>query len=132
MPKPRRIILIRHGQSEANADSARRQEVPDHRMRLTDQGREQARRAGEELAQLCGGEAVHAYVSPYHRTRETFAELRAASGLKVAASYEDPRIREQDFGHLRAADAHALIDAERAAFGTFFYRVPDGESGADV
>ena len=52
--------------------------------------------------------------------------------LNITSEYEDPRIREQDFGHLRALEAFALIDAERAQFGTFFYRIPDGESGADV
>ncbi len=45
---------------------------------------------------------------------------------------EDPRLREQEWGHLRAAEVTDAIDAERQAYGTFFYRIPDGESGADV
>jgi broad specificity phosphatase PhoE len=132
MPKPKRIILIRHAQSMSNADRTVHATLPDYQTPLTPLGREQARAAGEQLSTLLAGEPLRAYVSPYYRTRETFAGLSAAPGLNVVGSYEDPRIREQDFGHLRAVQAHELIDAERVAFGTFFYRIPDGESGADV
>ena len=131
MAKPRRIVLIRHGQSEGNADKAVLASVPDYRVNLSPLGHEQAREAGAKLSKLFGGQSVRAYVSPYFRARQTFAGIRA-EGLNVASVYEDPRIREQDFGHLRAVEAARLIDTERRAFGAFFYRVPDGESGADV
>jgi len=132
--KPKRIILIRHGQSEANADRTVHAVTPDHRMALTPLGHEQAQAAGRALSELLGGQTLRAYVSPYQRTRQTFEGIRAGFGesLHLVGSYEDPRIREQDFGHLRAAEAHRLIEAERRQFGSFFYRIPDGESGADV
>lgn len=86
------------------------------------------------MRDLLQGETVRAYLSPYRRTRQTFEELCAgwATGVHLIGSYEDPRLREQDFGHLRAVEAHRLIEAERRQFGSFFYRIPDGESGADV
>jgi broad specificity phosphatase PhoE len=132
--KPQRIVLIRHGNSEANADGAVRAHTPDHRIALTDEGVTQARKAGKTLAKLFGPDPVAIYLSPYLRTRQTWNGIKegAAESLNVWREYEDPRLREQDFGHLRPAEAAALIDAERSAFGTFFYRVPDGESGADV
>jgi broad specificity phosphatase PhoE len=134
MAKPHRIILIRHGQSESNADSSVRENTPDHRTNLTPLGREQAGAAGVRLRELLGDQTIRAYVSPYYRTRQTFEALRAGGGepLNILSAYEDPRIREQDFGHLRAVAAHHLIDNERKDFGSFFYRIPDGESGADV
>jgi broad specificity phosphatase PhoE len=134
MARPRRIVLIRHGQSEGNADKAVLATTPDYRLNLSPLGREQARAAGRALGRLFAGQTVRAYVSPFFRARQTFEEIQAgaAGGFNVASAYEDPRIREQDFGHLRAVEAVRLIEAERRAFGAFFYRVPDGESGADV
>lgn len=132
--KPKRIVLIRHGQSQANADRSVRAKIPDHMMELTDQGQEEACEAGRRLIGLFGGESIRVYLSPYRRTRQTWEGVqRGAEGkLNVARSTEDPRIREQDFGHLRPVEAYQLIESERDEFGTFFYRVPDGESGADV
>ena len=45
---------------------------------------------------------------------------------------EDPRIREQDWGHLRGIEEIQGLVEERDAFSPFYYRLPDGESGADV
>ncbi len=134
MAKPHRIILIRHGQSESNADASIRSAIPDHRTSLTPLGHEQARAAGQALLEILKGQSLRAYLSPYQRTRQTFAGLCAGwqDGLNLVGAYEDPRLREQDFGHLRAVEAHKLIEAERRQFGSFFYRIPDGESGADV
>lgn len=43
MVKPRLIILIRHAQSEGNKDRQIHQMVPDHRVKLTDEGHKQVR-----------------------------------------------------------------------------------------
>lgn len=40
--KPKRIILIRHGQSEANVDNYLFSSKPDYTIELTDKGRVQA------------------------------------------------------------------------------------------
>jgi broad specificity phosphatase PhoE len=132
MPRPRRIVLIRHAQSEGNADKTVLTHTPDYRLNLSPLGQQQARAAGAALKQLFGDQSIRAYVSPYFRTRQTFEGLRGAGRLNVVSTYEDPRLREQDFGHLRAVEATQLIEHERRAFGAFYYRVPDGESGADV
>lgn len=128
--RPKRIILIRHGESEGNADKRRLEVEPDYRHQLTDQGISQARAAGEQIRSIVGDETVHAYVSPWHRTRQTFAEIRPV--LNVVKAYEDPRIREMEWGHLREVEANAAIQKERIAYGTFYFRIPDGESAADV
>lgn len=47
--------------------------------------------------------------------------------------HEEPRMREQDFGNFQSTpDAMEQIWEERAHYGHFFYRIPHGESAADV
>ncbi len=60
--------------------------------------------------------------------------MGAISSLKREqwAATEDPRLREQEWGHLRTIEASKRLEKERDAFGTFYYRFKDGESGADV
>jgi len=43
---PKRIILVRHGQSEGNVSRGRYSEVPDNKIELTPKGHEQAEAAG--------------------------------------------------------------------------------------
>jgi broad specificity phosphatase PhoE len=62
--KPKRIILVRHGESQANADPDHHEFTPDYAMHLTDTGRQQARKAGEQIAEVIGNESIRAYVSP--------------------------------------------------------------------
>jgi broad specificity phosphatase PhoE len=130
--KPHRIILIRHGNSEGNADKNHYKTVPDYALNLTPQGIEQAQRAGQEIKQLIGSESLYVYLSPYYRTRQTFQYIQESIESNVVKAVEDPRIREQDWGHLRAPDVNEEIIRERDQFSTFYYRIPDGESGADV
>ena len=43
MGKPRLIILIRHAQSEGNRNREIHQMIPDHRVKLTEEGWRQVR-----------------------------------------------------------------------------------------
>ena len=45
---------------------------------------------------------------------------------------EEPRIREQERSHLRALAECDRTVVNRDAYGTFYCRIPEGESGADV
>eukprot|EP00160_Parvularia_atlantis_P002166 Unigene11759_Nuclearia_a/m.35843 Unigene11759_Nuclearia_a/g.35843 ORF Unigene11759_Nuclearia_a/g.35843 Unigene11759_Nuclearia_a/m.35843 type:complete len:137 (+) Unigene11759_Nuclearia_a:517-927(+) len=45
---------------------------------------------------------------------------------------EDPRLREQEWGHAASIEHYERLEVERARVGRFFYRFPQGESGADV
>lgn len=130
--RPKRIIFIRHGESIANKDRAVYGEVPDYRLDLTETGREQSYQAGQALKKILGDEKVQVYLSPYYRTRQTFAEIKKSIADNVVEAREDPRIREQDWGHLREVDDNKEIDRERDQYSTFYFRIPDGESGADV
>ncbi|MEU7064237.1 histidine phosphatase family protein [Streptomyces sp. NPDC046161] len=130
MVRPRRIVLVRHGESQGNADDTVYEREPDHALRLTPTGREQARQAGAQLRELFGDERISAYVSPYRRTLQTFRELRL-DPTRVRMR-EEPRLREQDWGNWQDHDDVRLQKAYRDAYGHFFYRFAQGESGADV
>ena len=130
--KPNRIILIRHGESEGNADKHQYRTIPDYALMLTPNGIEQARQAGKEIKEIIGAENMHVYLSPYFRTRQTFQYIKESIETNVVKTTEDPRIRELDWGHLRHPDENEDIIRARDNFSTFYYRIPDGESGADV
>lgn len=53
------------------------------------------------------------------------------SGLPVAEIRVDPRVREQEWGIQDPAQMRT-IEMERERVGRFFYRFPNGESGAGV
>ena len=144
MGKPRLIIIIRHAQSEGNKDKTIHQTTPDHKVSITPEGHEQARQAGEKLRQLLrNDDSLHFFISPYKRTRQTTEGILSGlcsnepapspfqrSHIKV---YEEPRLREQDFGNFQPGNEEVeRLWRERAEYGHFFYRIPNGESGADV
>ena len=130
--KPKRIILIRHGESQGNVDKQHYEEVPDYALNLTKRGVQQAQEAGRIIKKVIGNEKLSVYVSPFFRTRQTFLEIRKSIEKNIVRAIEDPRIREQEWGHLRPIDENEEIKKERDEYSTFYFRIPDGESGADV
>ncbi|MBC8334004.1 MAG: histidine phosphatase family protein [Anaerolineales bacterium] len=130
--KPNRIILIRHGESEGNVDREQYGKIPDFSLNLTEKGIDQARKAGAEIKNIIGAETVGVYISPFYRTRQTLKYLRENIEENITSASEDPRIREQEWGHLRPLEENEDIKIERNEYSTFYFRIPDGESGADV
>lgn len=122
-----RIILLRHAESLGNIDELAYTRTPDHALPLTVRGEAQARAAGPAVRALLDG-PVAAYVSPYIRARRTFALL----DVPVERVVPEPRLREQDWGNLQDPVEQELEKQRRHEFGHFFYRLPHGESGADV
>ena len=130
MARPRRIVLVRHGESTGNVDDTVYERVPDHALGLTERGRKQAEATGERLRGLFGQERVSVYVSPYRRTLETLNAFHLDPDLIRVR--EEPRLREQDWGNWQDREDVRLQKAYRDAYGHFFYRFAQGESGADV
>lgn len=136
---PKRIILLRHGESEGNLDPATYVTTPDPKILLTPQGIAQARLAGSRMRHVIAADAsspnwrVFFYVSPYERTRSTLREIgRAFSKRRVIGVREECRIREQDFGNFQVQERMNVIKETRQRFGRFFFRFPEGESASDV
>jgi broad specificity phosphatase PhoE len=142
VPKPYHVTLVRHGQSASNADPKVHDTVPDHRIDLTDLGKQQALDFGQaywkavrarHVVPAPGRDGVAVYLSPYRRTRATWAQISAELPVGAAERvYEDVRLREQEWGQLTDSRHHDIEDERRNSYGRFYYRLPDGESGADV
>ncbi|CAI9102315.1 OLC1v1000561C1 [Oldenlandia corymbosa var. corymbosa] len=135
---PRRIILVRHGESAANIDEQVYGNTPDHRISLSIDGIEQAREAGRKILDMVNSSGnnnwnAYFYVSPYQRTKSTLREIgRAFPRNRVAGVREECRIREQDFGNFQDKAEMKKLKEDRDRYGRFFYRFPSGESGSDV
>ncbi|UJR25682.1 hypothetical protein I4U23_007033 [Adineta vaga] len=132
--RAKRIILIRHGESQGNQDSNIYCSVPDHAIGLTDRGREQALQCGEKLKSIIGtNETLICFVSPFRRSKETCELIcKAFPEEKILKVREDPRIREQEWGNFQDLATREITVSERKKIGRFFYRFKNGESGADV
>lgn len=122
--------MIRHGQSLANVDPSIYNRVPDYRIPLTPLGLEQAKAAGADLKRRLNGEKVRVYVSPYLRAYQTLEALDL--GDQAVQVMEEPRLREQDWANFQNPAEIADQKELRNAYGHFFYRFREGESGSDV
>lgn len=141
--KPLSIFLIRHGESVGNVNREIYKTIPDWKIPLTEKGVLQAKEAGKSLSLKVMGDYNNRgnnmfayYCSPWLRTRQTTQNLRKTlEGLYPQALTlyrEDPRIREQEWGNYQEEELYKKIMEERKNFGSFYYRMPFGESGADV
>ena len=121
---PKRIVLVRHGCSEGNADSTLYRTVPDNKINLTaeptpyflqkygadridveklrngqprcgDIGIEQAKHAGIRFKEIAGDGPVYIYHSPFDRTTQTMEYMKEACCDQVRHQWPDPRLREQ-------------------------------------
>ena len=148
------IFIVRHGQSEANANergllSKEEKYVIDSNFGLTVIGKKQAFATGITIASKIDTifpSEYNIYVSPYLRTRETATWLKRALiniGYTCAKNIEDPRLVEQDFGDFdfqymsrwKEISPHSY-EINQAKYhdpvGRFFARLENGEHLLDV
>jgi len=134
---PARIVLVRHGESEGNVDEEEYTRTPDSQVRLTQRGHDQAESTGLALRNMMDEDnskyKLFFYISPYRRSKETAIGIaKAFEGDRILGVREEPQLREQDFGNFQDFEKKQAEKQERHRFGRFFYRFPNGESGADV
>jgi broad specificity phosphatase PhoE len=123
----RRLILLRHGQTDYNVDGRMQGHIDSC---LTDAGHEQAAEAAPVLASLAPDRLVS---SDLRRAVDTAEVVGAACGLPVKF---DPRLRET---HLGLRQGHTVAEIERdypGAIATWRsdpgWAPPEGESRIDV
>lgn len=106
-PRARRLFIVRHGETERSAGHvySGQADVP-----LTEAGREQARLAGERLAEV-GIDAI--WSSPLSRATETAEAIGRATAAAVRI---DERLIEVDYGELEGFDRHSARERFGAAF----------------
>lgn len=117
------ILLVRHGLTPTTGKLLPGRAVGLH---LSDEGRAQAQRAAERIAQLTKVDAV--YASPLERARETAAPIGAGRKLRVQV---DKGLLECDFGDWTGAELKKLMklaewNTVQRAPSTFTF--PGGES----
>jgi 2,3-bisphosphoglycerate-dependent phosphoglycerate mutase len=147
-PRSLRILLVRHGQSEANLDKSVNARLPDHMIELSPEGERQAVSCGKFLAQYLRSDAgrrrVRIFCSPYTRTRQTSKGIE--TGLQAAGIAFDKReaveLRELEFGLFDGIPDDELERQFPVEFshykkhkdfeGEFFAPMPLGESRCRV
>ncbi len=133
MPSPQALYLIRHGETDWNAEGRLQgqRDVP-----LNARGRRQADEVGAVLAHIAPGSPDLPFVaSPMARTRETMERLRRAIGLDPLDYTTDDRLKELTFGRwegltwreVRRSDPAGAARRERDKWG---FVPPAGESYA--
>ena len=134
--KPEYIHLIRHGESKANVSNDVYKKTPDWKVPLTKKGKDQAKVAGESLGHVLKERqekpSIIIYTSPMVRALQTARVIKKHIGIPCKNFYEDPRLREQHWGNYQEDHLKLKIAKERDRFGTLFYGIPYGESGAAV
>jgi len=128
--RPKRIILVRHGNSVANNNYDILQRVPDNKVHLSEKGIKQAKEAGQRLKQIIGNESIQFYVSPYTRTKETYENIMESFHDNYTDCIYVTSLREQEYGNLQREMDKQFEEQKKV--GVFFYRFINGESGADV
>jgi broad specificity phosphatase PhoE len=145
---PRRLWVIRHGESAGNVarDRAEAAGAPliellhrDADVPLSPLGVEQSQALGEWMRALPAPDRPTTFLaSPYQRARETIGVLAAAMGCSPEDVLIDERLREKEFGVLdryTRAGIHAHfpeLAEQRRLVGKFYFRPPGGESWCDV
>jgi len=139
------IFLIRHGESTQNTGENFQLRLPDHLVPLTDNGKEQAEKAGKWLSEYCKENNVdltHARIwrSPFLRTRQTSDIFNKY--LSIDDVREDVTLTEQQYGlfdSIPVDQREKLYPKEYAEYvrqvtnqGKFYARTPMGESPFDV
>jgi Histidine phosphatase superfamily (branch 1) len=103
---PKRIILLRHGESLGNVDESLYAEIPDWKIPLTRRGEKQCLKAATDLHALTQNESIFCYCSPYTRTKESWNlishYLLEQGDVNVIGTREEPRIAEQQFGNFQS------------------------------
>lgn len=133
MRLPKKIILVRHGESLGNVEEAAYCRIPDWKIPLTEKGKLQARQVGVDIKDIINDEPVAVYCSPYLRTKQTLNEMmKALDDNPIVIAREEPRLTEQQFGNFQHAQNMNMYKNDRSRFGRFYYRFPQGEAGLDV
>jgi broad specificity phosphatase PhoE len=135
MKYPKRIVLVRHGESQGNViakDDAVHPSIANHQFALTERGREQARITGEYLRDQFGAFDT-CFCSSFLRTEETLRWM-----MPRERAVHDARLNEWWRGIWHSlpktvVEEHFPVEKviqERE--GRYHYRAPGGENGPDV
>lgn len=140
-----KIFLIRHGESMQNTKENYKIGLPDHKVYLTERGKNEALMAGQFLVSYIKENKIDLtnsvmWVSPYTRTRETANIINEQLGIKKVK--EDITLIEQQYGLFSDKEIERIKKLYPDQFefydnyyqndGKFYAKFPQGESPFDV
>lgn len=134
--RPKRIILLRHGETTANLDHIIYSKIPDNQIPLTEGGELQAKEMGKKIKEMIKNETCRIYTSTFLRCKKTCEFMCAQLQDNKMKIINDPRIREQEWGNFQKFSENPENLQEvlkvRNEVGKMYYRFDHGESGCDV
>lgn len=124
-----RLVLVRHGQTTANAEGLLDTRLPGHP--LTEQGH---RQAAELARRLAGEPVVGVYASLARRAQQTAQPVAAGHGLRVQVLAGVHEVSIGDLEGRRGPADHEALHAMYRAWhaGDLHASRPGGESGKQV
>lgn len=140
-----KLFLIRHGESMQNTKENYKIGLPDHKVYLTEKGKQQAKEAGLFLKEYIKEHNIildnaTLWISPYERTRETAKIIN--EHLNIKNIKEDITLIEQQYGLFSDKEIETIKNIYPEAFnfydnyyqndGRFYAKLPLGESPFDV
>lgn len=128
------LILIRHGQSEGNVDHEVYYQKPDHYIKLTEKGIQQAIELGKKLKEEYFEENKNRVIfSPWERAKTTASII--SSFIKPLTSYEDSLTHEIALNHSlkeMVETRKEFASPEKDEYSFYWYKEHTAESYADV
>lgn len=118
------LILVRHGESEHNAQKLI---CGDEESPLTELGREQARQVAQQLP----SDVQHVFVSPLERAQATWKLVAEVKGYRHEP-ITVPELRERHLGNIVNQPETTYSKEQWLAWKTWSSHPPEGESYADV
>lgn len=140
-----KIFLIRHGESIQNTKENYCLGLGDHKVYLSEKGKQQADNAGKFLVDYINEKSINMdnavlWVSPYQRTRETAQIIN--EHLNIQNVREDITLIEQRYGLFSDKEIKLIKEMYPDEFkfydnyyqndGKFYAKLPQGESPYDV
>jgi broad specificity phosphatase PhoE len=123
----RRILLVRHAQSEEDVEPHLRDRVSDRRISVTDEGQNQVKRlAGQLRGDFEKQTKVMVYSSDTTRASQTMTLFEKLYPNVVFTTEYESSIRNLNWGSVTARTVKT-IEQERYRVGVLHYQFPDGD-----
>ena len=122
------VLILRHGECLGNVDESAYTRIPDHALPLTARGEAQATAAGPRIK---GWSATRGSACTSARTAAPCARSPCWGSTRCGPC-RSRGCASRTGATCRTPTSSAASREERDFFGHFFYRLPNGESGADV
>lgn len=129
---PRKIIVMRHAESQEDIDKTVYAHTADLDVTLSNNGEAQATNVSAKFLGLLSGSTVHFYISPGLRLRQTYEFMTTRFPKAITHSFTvETLILKQFWGDVTVENRRE-IEIARYKEGVLVYRFPNGESGPQL